>query len=127
MDNNAQRSHKASKAAEIITRLANDGFAVAALDGKKHDLFPVAMDPEEGRALQKWIKKEKPASVIDIGLGYGLAAINAIKALLEIRGKIFHFSRSTRIRTGGFLILGSSLLPRLAFIIKPSSTNVLQN
>ena len=89
MDNNTQCSYKASKAGEIITRLANDGFAVAALDGKKHDLFPVAIDPKEGRALQEWIKKEKPASVIDIGLGYGLAAINAVKALLETRGEDF--------------------------------------
>src|ERR1017187_2832470 len=89
MDNNTQCSDKASKAGRIITRLANEGFAVAALDGKKHDLFPVAMDPKEGMALQEWIKKEKPASVIDIGLGYGVAAINAVKALLETRGEAF--------------------------------------
>jgi predicted O-methyltransferase YrrM len=47
------------------------------------------MDPMEGMALQEWIRKEDPASVIDIGLGYGVAAINAIKALLETRGDAF--------------------------------------
>ncbi len=34
-------------------------------------------------------QEQKPASVIDIGLGYGLAAINAVKALLETRGEEF--------------------------------------
>ncbi len=89
MGNNIQCSHKASKAGEIITRLANDGFAIAASDGTRHDLFPVAIDPKEGVALQERIKKEKPASVIDIGLGYGFATINAVKALLETHGEDF--------------------------------------
>jgi hypothetical protein len=84
MDNNTRCSHKASKAGEIINRLANDGFAVAALDGKKHDLFPVAIAPKEGVALQEWIRKEKPASVIDIGLGYGLAASPAKQKLSRL-------------------------------------------
>lgn len=52
-------------------------------------MFPVAMDPREGVALQDWIRKEKPAAVIDIGLGYGFATINAVKALLETRGEEF--------------------------------------
>jgi len=37
-------AHKASIAAKIIAKLAKDGFAIAALDGTSHDLFPVAMD-----------------------------------------------------------------------------------
>jgi len=84
-----QHAHKASIAGKIIAKLTKDGFAVAASDGTRHDLFPVAMDPREGMALQEWIRKENPASVIDIGLGYGVAAINAIKALLETRGDAF--------------------------------------
>ena len=82
-------AHKASIAARIIAKLAKDGFAIAALDGTRHDLFPVAMDPREGVALQEWIRKEKPASVIDIGLGYGFATINAVKALLETHQESF--------------------------------------
>ena len=89
MNDSDQSAHKASIAGEIIAKLTNDGFAVAALDGTKHDLFPVAMDPREGQALQEWIRKEKPASVIDIGLGYGFATINAVKALLETHGEGF--------------------------------------
>jgi predicted O-methyltransferase YrrM len=82
-------AHKAFIAGEIIAKLAKDGFAVAALDGTRHDLFPVGMDPKEGLALQDWIRKEKPASVIEIGLGYGFATINAVKALLETHGENF--------------------------------------
>ena len=89
MNNLGQYAHKASVAGQIISKLTEDGFAVATSDGTRHDLFPVAMDPREGMALQEWIRKENPASVIDIGLGYGVAAIHAIKALLETRGDAF--------------------------------------
>src|ERR1035438_7808025 len=82
-------AHKASIAGKIIAKMAQDGFAIAALDGTRHDLFPVAMDPREGVALQEWIRKEKPASVIEIGLGYGFATINAVKALLETHEESF--------------------------------------
>ena len=99
-------TQKTAKAAEIIARLANDGFAVAALDGKKHDLFPVAMDPKEGEALQGWIKKENPASVIEIGLGYGLAAVNTIKALIESRGEDFSLLTIDPFQDTGFSNIG---------------------
>jgi len=106
MSNHIGNTLKATKAGEIIARLADDGFAVAVLDGKKHDLSPVAMDPKEGEALQAWIKKENPASVIEIGLGYGLAAINTIKALLESRGEDFSLLTIDPFQDTGFSNIG---------------------
>src|SRR5258707_3488701 len=89
MNDSDQYAHKAFIAGEIIANLTKDGFAVAALDGTRHDLFPVAMDPREGGALQEWIRKEKPASVIDIGLRCGFAPINAVKPPLETHEEQF--------------------------------------
>ena len=111
MDDLNQHAHKASIAGKIIAKLTKDGFAVAASDGTRHDLFPVAVDPREGMALQEWIRNENPASVIDIGFGYGFAAINAIKALLETRGDAFSLLtvdpyQSTRFSDLGLQFIG---------------------
>jgi predicted O-methyltransferase YrrM len=106
MSNHNGNTHKAAIAGEIIARLANDGFTVAALDGKQHDLFPVAIDPKEGEALQGWIKKENPASVIDIGLGYGFAVMNTIKALIECRGEDFLLLTIDPFQDTGFSNIG---------------------
>jgi predicted O-methyltransferase YrrM len=106
MNDSDEYAHKASMAGEIIAKLTKDGFAVAALDGTRHDLFPVAMDPREGVVLQEWIRKEKPASVIDIGLGYGFATINAVKALLETHEEDFSLFTIDPYQDGRFSDLG---------------------
>jgi hypothetical protein len=55
---------------------------VARSDGTLHHLFPVAVTAEEGEALRAWLQREAATHSIEIGLGYGLAALFACEGLL---------------------------------------------
>jgi len=68
---------------EVIAQLVHDGTAVARSDGTTHHLFPVAIPATEGEALRTWITRERAARTIEIGLGYGIAALFACEGLLE--------------------------------------------
>jgi predicted O-methyltransferase YrrM len=67
----------------VIDRLLREGAAVARSDGTAHNLFPVAVNAIEGEALREWVKREKAARTIEVGLGYGIAALFACEGLLE--------------------------------------------
>jgi predicted O-methyltransferase YrrM len=56
---------------------------VARSDGTLHQLFPVAIPASEGEALRKWVRRERAARTIEIGLGYGIAALFVCEGLLE--------------------------------------------
>jgi predicted O-methyltransferase YrrM len=60
---------------EVIQCLTQSGSATARLDGKQHDLFPVATIPAEGEALRDWVQRADARATIEIGFGYGLSAL----------------------------------------------------
>jgi predicted O-methyltransferase YrrM len=66
----------------IIERLVRDGTAVARSDGTLHNLFPVAVSAAEGEALRGWVLREGATQTIEIGLGYGIAALHVCEGLL---------------------------------------------
>jgi predicted O-methyltransferase YrrM len=67
----------------VLARLLVDGTAVARSDGSVHSLFPVAVGAAEGEALRSWVLRERAASTIEVGLGYGIAALHILAGLLE--------------------------------------------
>jgi predicted O-methyltransferase YrrM len=71
---------------EVIDRLVREGTAVSRSDGSAHQLFPVAIAAAEGEALGDWVRREGASSTIEIGLGYGIAALFICEALLANRG-----------------------------------------
>ena len=66
----------------VINRLLGEGTAVARSDGTFHKLFPVAINAAEGEALRKWVERERATHTIEIGLGYGIAALFVCEGLL---------------------------------------------
>jgi predicted O-methyltransferase YrrM len=66
----------------VIDRLLHEGTGVARSDGRVHRLFPVAVPATEGQALREWVKHESAVRTIEIGLGYGIAALFACEGLL---------------------------------------------
>ncbi len=66
----------------MIDRLLRDGTSVARLDGTLHDLFPVSVNATEGEALHAWVKRENATRTIEIGLGYGIAALFVCEGLV---------------------------------------------
>jgi len=63
-----------------IEEISSSGQVVAEMDKTTHNIFPVSLDPDEGKILQKFIRDENPQRVIEIGLGYGFAALNVFAA-----------------------------------------------
>ena len=66
----------------MIDRLIKEGRAVSRVDGSAHQLFPVAIDAAEGETLRDWVCQERASNTIEIGLGYGIAALFICEALL---------------------------------------------
>ncbi|MDQ6775826.1 MAG: class I SAM-dependent methyltransferase [Actinomycetota bacterium] len=58
-----------------------EGTLVARLDGSSHDVFPVAVSAAEGEALRDWITREQASRTVEIGLGYGIAALFSCEGL----------------------------------------------
>lgn len=67
----------------MIAQLVHEGTAVAQSDSTTHRLFPVAIPATEGEALRTCVTRERAARTIEIGLGYGIAALFACEGLLE--------------------------------------------
>jgi predicted O-methyltransferase YrrM len=67
----------------VIHRLVVDGKAAARLDGKVHDLFPVAVPPAEGETLRRCVTSTGASSTIEVGLGYGISALYLCAGLLD--------------------------------------------
>jgi len=55
---------------------------VARSDGSFHTLFPVGVSAAEGEALREWVQREDAIRTIEIGLGYGIAALFVCEGLL---------------------------------------------
>lgn len=56
---------------------------VAESDGATHDVRTVAISPDEGDALIRWVLREKATRTIEIGLGYGVSALHICEGLLR--------------------------------------------
>jgi predicted O-methyltransferase YrrM len=67
----------------VLGRLLRDGTLVARSDGSAHRLFPVAVGPAEGEALRERVVREGALATIEVGLGYGIAALYVCAGLLE--------------------------------------------
>lgn len=59
------------------------GTVTARADGMVRDIFPTAIHPREGEALSAWVARERPASSIEIGFGYGISTLFVFRGLLS--------------------------------------------
>src|SRR5829696_4109016 len=66
----------------VIERLVRDGTVVARSDGTLHNIFPIAVYAAEGEALREWVLREGATRTIEIGLGYGISALQVCEGLL---------------------------------------------
>lgn len=67
---------------QVLARLFEDGTVTAASDGTVHDVFPVAIPPEEGAVLRDSVVAEHAVHTIEIGLGYGVSTLFVCEGLL---------------------------------------------
>jgi predicted O-methyltransferase YrrM len=80
--NDPDRGSALRRVRGVIERLVRDGAAVARSDGTLHDIFPVAVYASEGEALREWVLREGATRTIEIGLGYGISALQVCEGLL---------------------------------------------
>jgi predicted O-methyltransferase YrrM len=66
----------------VLERLLGERTAVARSNGTVQSLFPVAVGAAEGEALRAWVQGENATRTIEIGLGYGIAALFVCEGLL---------------------------------------------
>jgi predicted O-methyltransferase YrrM len=66
----------------VIDRLTREGVVVAATDDRTHAIFPIAVTPEDGDVVRRWVMREGAAYTIEIGLGYGMSALHICDGLL---------------------------------------------
>ncbi len=67
---------------QVIDR-AIGGSVTAKSDGTTHDIFPIAIHPREGEALSDWVARERAASSIEVGFGYGISTLFVLRGLLS--------------------------------------------
>lgn len=99
-----------------IEEISSSGQFVAEMDKTTHDIFPVAIDPNEGKSLQKFITDENPKTVIEIGLGYGFAALNVFAAKKLSKKSDFRFITIDPNQESGFSNIGLQLLREIEVI-----------
>ncbi len=102
----------------VIDRLYRDGTVEARSDGTLHHLFPVAVTAEEGEALREWVQHEAATHTIEIGLGYGLAALFACEGLLANgdptpRHVVLDPNQATRFANCGLQVLDDAGVAKL--------------
>jgi predicted O-methyltransferase YrrM len=99
-----------SRVRKVLDRLVRDGTAVARLDGTVHRLFPVAVGPSEGAAIRSWVIREAAVCTIEVGFGYGIAALFACEGLLingapDARHVVIDPNQGTRFANCGLQFL----------------------
>jgi predicted O-methyltransferase YrrM len=77
------KKSKPDRSKFLLERLTREGTVTSRADGSTHQVFPVAVTPQEGESLSSWIVREQAATTIEIGLGYGIAALYACAGLIE--------------------------------------------
>ena len=101
---------RAQDVRQVIEGLVRDGSVVSRADGTQHSVFPVAVSPEEGEALRKWVTREGAVKTIEVGLGYGISALHICEGLLlngdpAARHVVLDPSQSTRFADCGLQVL----------------------
>lgn len=66
----------------VRERLVASG-SVRGADGRSRQLFPVAIDPDEGRALRGWVLREGAQRTLETGLGFAISTLFIFEGLLE--------------------------------------------
>jgi predicted O-methyltransferase YrrM len=113
---------------EVLRRLVDDGALVARSDGSRHAIFPVAIGRAEGAALQGWVERERASRTIEVGLGYGVAALFICSGLLENGGGA-HVAidqyQATRFANCGLEVLADAGVAGLVEFVAAESQIVL--
>lgn len=82
LDSTLTRDKMLQRVRSVIDRITSDGKVAARSDNSVHDIFPVAIDATEGKALRDWVIKEKAAHTIEIGFAHGVSALYLCEGLL---------------------------------------------
>ncbi|HEX2379038.1 MAG TPA: class I SAM-dependent methyltransferase [Gaiellales bacterium] len=110
---------------QVRERLIRDGEIVARSDGSRHSIFPVAIGAREGAALESWVRRERPSRTLEVGLGYGIAALFICAALADLGHDTGHVAidphQSTRFAGCGLQALAEAgLAPMVELVAEPS-------
>lgn len=81
-DMTATESDTLQRLRSVIERVLRDGKVIARSDNSVHDIFPIAINATQGKALRDWVVKEKAARTIEIGLAWGMGALHICEGLL---------------------------------------------
>jgi predicted O-methyltransferase YrrM len=102
----------AAHSREVRDRLLRDGEVVARSDGSRHRIFPVAIGEREGAALEAWVRREDAHRTIEVGLGYGIAALFVCAALADAGSDCTHTAidphQSTRFAGCGVQVIADA-------------------
>jgi predicted O-methyltransferase YrrM len=77
---NSERIHRVRGFRE---RLIQARTVVAQADGRRRDLFPVAIGRQEGLALLDWVRREDAQRTLESGLGFAISALFICEGLLS--------------------------------------------
>lgn len=66
----------------VLHDVTASGRVRSQLDGTEHPVFPVAIDPDEGRALRRWVERASPAAPVEIGLGFAVSTLYLCAGML---------------------------------------------
>ena len=118
-----------ARAREVRDRLLRDGELVARSDGSRHSIFPVAIGAREGEALEAWVRREGASRTIEVGLGYGIAALFICTALADAGHQRAHVAidphQSTRFAGCGVQALSEAGLADMVELVEEPSEIVL--
>lgn len=67
---------------EVRDRLFADGAVVARADGRRRELFPVAIGIAEGEALFELVRGENAQQTFETGLGFGISTLFVCEGLI---------------------------------------------
>jgi predicted O-methyltransferase YrrM len=73
---------RADRVRELRTQLLAAGVTAAGADGRPRALAPVALGAVESDALRVWVQRAGARATLEIGLGYGIATLAIVEALL---------------------------------------------
>jgi predicted O-methyltransferase YrrM len=89
-NHDARQREAADGVREFRERLVAERSVVAKVDGRRRDLFPVAIGPEEGEALLAWVRRERAHRSLEAGLGFGISTLFICEGLLTNGGDGHH-------------------------------------
>jgi methyltransferase family protein len=75
---------------DVRERLVDAGAVVAHADGRRRDIFPVAIGPVEGLGLLSFIRKEGACRTLESGLGFAVSTLFICVGLLANGGDVLH-------------------------------------